>query len=269
MLRDVFAYIQQQTLLNMPLPGLSAVMPSPGATGTVALSGVALGTFYGLLEIISDGPLGTATAKLSLDAADGLTPVFQTPFTLPSDGSYDVPLEQYGSAVFSLPSGLKLTFSGTFTAGDSYVFTASAAPDFRVGEEHLPEQDRIFPSVVFVPQSENFGGTQDWGGTKTVLNAPRSVVTGKNVIQASCWGIDFDRTEFLKNQVIYGIRTGVPTPSQILGGKWTTEGNAQNKAGREYVLQFSVEIPVLELDARTTQPIAPPHLATITPQVSR
>ena len=268
MLRDVFAYIQQQTLVNMPTPGLSAVTPSMGATGTVTLSGTALGTFYGLLEVLTTGALGTATAKLSLDAATGLVPVFQSTFTVPGTGAYPIPLEQFGSTIFSLPSGLTLGFSGTFTTGDTYTFTASAAPDFRVGEEHLPEQDRLFPSVVFVPRSESFVGTEDWGNTQTVLNTPRAVSMGENIISASCWGIDFDRTELLKNQVVYGIRTGVPSPSRILGGQWTTATDAQNKAGREYVLQFAVKIPVLELDATSTQPIAPPHLLNITPNVS-
>lgn len=267
MLRDVFAYIQQQTLKNMPTPGLSSVTASPGATGTVVLSGAPRGTFYGLLQVVTSGPLGTATAQLSLDAAQGLVPAFQSIFTVPSGGSYPIPLEQFGTNVFSIPSGIDLTFSGTFTLGDSYVFTANVAPDFRVGEEHTPEQDRIFPSVVFVPMAENFVGTEDFAGTQTVLNSPKAVAMGENIIQASCWGQDFDRTELLKNQLIYGIRS-VPTPARILGGKWTTDGDTQNKAGREYVLSFAVKIPVLELDAQPTVTVLPPFTANITSQLS-
>lgn len=268
MLRDVFNYIQQQTLANMPTPGLSAVTPSPGATGVVALSGYPLGTFYGLLQVLTDGPLGTATAKLSLNAGPGLIPAYQSSFTVPSSGTYGIQLEQPGSVVFSLPSGLALAFSGTFTSGDTYTFTASAAPDFRLGEEHLPEQDRIFPSIVLVPSAEDFVGTEDWGGTQTILNSPRAVAMGENIFSASCWGIDYERTELLKNQLIYGIKTGVPSPSRIVAGKWSLGSNSQNKSGREYVLTFTVKIPVLELDARDTVAIAPPHLVSITPQVS-
>lgn len=269
MLRDVFAIIQQETLANMPAPGLSAVFPSAGATGTVGLSGAAYGTFYGLLEILTTGQLGVATAKLSLDAADGFTPSFQQTFTLPEDGSYPIPLEQFGTTPWALPSGLVLTFPpGTFTDGDEYIFTASAVIDFRVGEEELSSTDRIFPSVVFSPQTENFVGTEDFGGTKTILNAPRALAMGENLIAASCWGIDYERTELLKNQLIYGIRAGVQSPSRILGGEWNTSDASKNRAGREYTLRFAVKIPVVELDARATKPIQPPQGGfdlTITP----
>jgi hypothetical protein len=272
-LRDVFNYTVQQTLVNMPAPGLSAVTPSAGATGAVSLAGVALGTFYGLLQILTTGPLGTATAQLSLNAAagPGIVPTFQSAFTLPAGGTYEVPLEQYGKDVngnpFNLPSGFQLGLTGSFTEGDSYSFYVSATPDFRVGEEHLSEQDRIFPSVVFVPLTENFEGTEDYAGTKTYLNSPRAVAMGENIIEAHCWGIDIDRTELLKNQVIYGVKTGVPSPSRILSGRWTLDGNAQNKAGREYVFQFTAKIPVVELDARSTTVIQPPHLLNLTSQV--
>lgn len=267
MLRDVFAYIQQQTLGNMPTPGLSAVSPSLGATGTVVLSGVALGTFYGRLEVLTSGALGTATAQLSFNAAFGFTPAFQVPFTIPVGGAYAVPLEQPGSIVFALPSGFVLTFSGTFTEGDFYTFTVSAAPDFRVGEEQRAAADKMFPAITFVPETESFVGTEDFAGTKTYLNAPKAVAMGVNIISAECWGIDYDRAELLKNQLIYGIRN-VPSPAGILSGRWMTDQDQQNKTGRTYVLQFNVRIPVVQLDAVATEPLAPPHNLTITPQVS-
>lgn len=101
-----------------PSPGTSSVTASGGATGTVSVSGTPNGNFSVVLNVLTTGALGTATAQYSLDGGSN----FSAPFTTPLGGSYPLPtIDGLGS------TGLTLTLSGTFTAADSYSFTSYAS----------------------------------------------------------------------------------------------------------------------------------------------
>jgi hypothetical protein len=99
-------------------PGTSAVAASGGATGGVTVSGSPNGNYSVVLKVLSTGALGTATAQVSLDGGSD----YAAPITLPGSGSYAIPTLN-GLAL----TGLTLTLTGTFTAGDSYTFTSYAS----------------------------------------------------------------------------------------------------------------------------------------------
>jgi len=94
------------------------------STGDCALSGTAVNDYRIAVEILSDGDLGVATFKYSLDAGPDDTDEEQrnwsNPITVPSGGTYVV-----GS------TGLTFTFSGgastAFKDGDTFYFSATAA----------------------------------------------------------------------------------------------------------------------------------------------
>lgn len=101
-----------------PAPGTSAVTASGGATGTVAVSGSPNGNYSVVLRVLATGALGVATAQVSLDGGSD----FGAPFTIPASGTYTLPTLDGLST-----TGLTLTFTSTFTAGDNYAFTAYAS----------------------------------------------------------------------------------------------------------------------------------------------
>lgn len=253
-LSDLINAFQAAIAQAMPAPGLGPVVPSEGATGVMTLSGAALGTFEGELQVLTGGPLGVATAKLTMGGAAQ----FGDPFTIPAGGSYDVPL---GGGVLS---GLTLGFSGTFTEGDSYTFEVSAAPTFRLGEEWEPESG-IFPRVVWVPTNGRFGGTEDYAGAQNQTNSPQSLRTRVQSLDAHCWGVDYDRAELLMDQVINGVFFAAYGSVQFESFVWTRHDYEVNKLGREVVLTFTAKQPV-----RVLQPdyvtVPPPLAATETPE---
>lgn len=103
--------------VNNPAPGTSAVTPSGGATGTVAVSGSPNGNYNVVLKCSLSGALGVAQLQASLDGGSN----FSAPFTIPGSGV--VPLSPTISGV-TVTTGLTLTCTGTFTSGDSYTFTS-------------------------------------------------------------------------------------------------------------------------------------------------
>jgi hypothetical protein len=247
----------QAAIDQVVMPGLSAVTASAGATGTVSLSGVPMGSFSGRLEILSTGPLGTATARLSLDAGE----FYDTTFTVPapvapsSSGVYSVPLPQIGPIGDSVLSGLVLTFTaGTFTLGNSYTFTAAAQVAYRLGEEWTESYETIFPRVIWVPDRSSFKGSEDRAqlsalGTNLAYdNVPRALATDEMYFEVRCWGCDFERTQLLRDQVFNGLIRSAAGSYVTDSGSWRgTKKGETGKAGREYTFSFLLKMPVPEL----------------------
>lgn len=239
------------------LPGMSPVTPSAGATGTVQLSGVPMGSFSGILVITGTGPLGTATAKLTLDDGEYYDQDFVIPAPLApsSSGVYNVPLPQIGPIGDSVLSGVVLTFlAGTFTSGDSYTFTANAQVYYRLGEEWTESQETIYPRVIWVPERTVFKGPEDkaqlaaLGTNLQYDNAPRALATDEMYFEVRCWGCDFERTQLLRDQVINGLIRSAAGSYVADSGSWRGAKKGETgKAGREFSFQFYLRMPVPEL----------------------
>jgi hypothetical protein len=105
--------------VNNPAPGSSAVTPSGGATGTVAVAGTPNGNYNVVLKCTTSGALGVAQIQASLDGGAD----FSAPFLIPGSGV--VALSPTISGV-TVTTGLTLTCTGAFTSGDSYTFTSYA-----------------------------------------------------------------------------------------------------------------------------------------------
>lgn len=232
-IRDVIQGIQAAIVATFP-PGISSVTPSAGATGVVAVdsSSTAPGTYAGVVQVLTSGAVGTATAQVSLDGGANYGPSF----TIPPQLSLVLDPSQ-------VLSGLVLNFSGSFTALDSYSFTASGSIEFQLGEEWLAEQS-IFPRVVWIPLGDDFSSATDYSLN---LTNPKSLYTASARFEAHCWGIDRQRAELLRDQVLNGFRVAAYGMIQVHSGDWTRNGSEINTAGRAYVISFSVPKPVTEL----------------------
>lgn len=273
MIRDILDAVVT-AVANVQPPGTSAVTADPANTGTGAIvfdaSSVTLGTFNGVLQVLTGGTPGTARAQLSLDGGNN----FDLPFTLPVPApGYSVPLPPVSAWVpppLSLlspgPSGLVLNFSGSFNVGDAFYFSALPQVTFVMGEEELSAQDGMFPRVVFFPTEDEFGGTEDYAQGRDQRTQPRSLVTDVAHFETHCWGCDYDRTELLRDTVINGIHFAVQATKLVLRGHWES-AKRLGKAGQLYVLNWSVKKPVLQLSQDTTV-VQPPFTANITTRVT-
>jgi hypothetical protein len=226
------------------------------------------GVFKGQLEIVTSGEPGTATAKLSLDAE----PLyerggnFDSVFTLPAD-KYSVPLPAISPGLGSPgPSGLALSFSGSFTAGDIYSFVALPEVTVLFGEEEVASQDSLFPRVVIFPTEDEFKGPEDFSQGLDQRTRQRALLTDVAGFEGHCWGIDYDRTELLRDLVLNAIHFAVSATKTILPGHWES-GKRIGKTGQLYVLRWTITKPVLVLE-ETTRPLAPPFTTTITPEIN-
>jgi hypothetical protein len=118
--------------VSNPAPGTSAVTPSGGANGTLAVTGAPNGNYSVVVRVLTTGTLGVATAQASLDGGTD----FGSPFTIPASGVYPLPLLDGTS-----PTGLTLNFSAPpFTAGDSYTFTSYASWILAAGQDLEADQ---------------------------------------------------------------------------------------------------------------------------------
>src|SRR5262245_7023473 len=127
MIRDILNAVRT-AMLEVHPPGNTG--PTPGSanqgTGVVTLHAdtQVFGAYSGLLVVVTGGAPGTATAKLSLDANTDLNVQgnFDAVFTIPAD-KYQVPLPAISPGLGSPAlSGLVLSFSGDFSAGDTFSF---------------------------------------------------------------------------------------------------------------------------------------------------
>lgn len=268
MIRDILTAIREQMEVAQP-PGRSAVAPDATNTGTGAVAFTAstqvFGAFEGLLKVTAGGSPGVAVAVLSLDRKDNLPDDegnnFDLPFTLPAT-DYAVPLPPVSPGLGSPgPSGLELSFSGSFAAGDRFTFSAAPQVTHLVGEEEVSSQDTLFPRVVHVLTDDDFTGTEDYAQGRDQRTQPRSIATAVAHCETHCWGCDYDRTEALRDLVINGIHFGVQATRALLGGRWENTKKL-GKAGQLYVLRWSVRKPVLVI-RKDTVPVAPPFTATL------
>ena len=90
---------------------VSSVTKTGSGTGTLAVTGNPLDAYEVVVHITRAGGLGTAAFVYSLDGGDTYSPEI----AVPSGGTYNLP-----------GTGLTLTFSGQFQAGDKYRFTTTA-----------------------------------------------------------------------------------------------------------------------------------------------
>ena len=281
MIRDIVNAVQTAVANVLPV-GVSGITPASSNTGSGSVtfdsstSSPALGHFFGLLEILTSGAPGTATARLALDALPWLNPGslatpptqpnFDQAFTLPATvPGYTVPLPAISPGLASpARSGLVLNFSGNFNAGDVFFFSVVPPITFLVGEEETSAQDTLFPRVIFVPAHSDFEGTSDYAQRRDQRTQPRSILTDVAHFEMHCWGFDYDRTEILRDLVVNGVWFALQAVSKELHGTWVNAGPVGN-AGKLYVLKWNVmkPIPVQSLD---TIPVPPPFTATITPQ---
>lgn len=260
MIRDILEAVRRAMEDSQPA-GVSAISPASTNTGTGAVAftpgSQVFGAFEGVLEVVTPGAPGTATARLSLDGGNN----YDAPFTLPA-GDYPVPLPPF-SAGHASPglSGLELSFSGSFAAGDSFSFSAAPQVTHLVGAEEVSGQDTLFPRVIHFPTDDDFGGTEDFAQGQDQRTQPRALVSDVARFETHCWGLDYDRAEALRDLVINGIHFGVQAVKLLLGGNWEHDAKLA-KAGRLYILRWSVKKPVLVI-RKDTVPVPPPFTATI------
>jgi hypothetical protein len=118
-LRDVLVSalsIAKTTVYTIALEGsiagtLSSVSPGSdnAGAGTITVSGSPRNEYDITVEILSSGTLNEATFRVVIDGLSGKR------FTVPdTPGKYEIP-----------GTGITLTFSGTFIAGDTYTFSAT------------------------------------------------------------------------------------------------------------------------------------------------
>jgi hypothetical protein len=124
------AYNVQNNVLNVlktPKPGLTVNNPAPGTsivthagpgTGTVGVTGSPTGNYSVVARITTSGGLGVGAVQFSVDGGSN----FASPLTIPSSGSYQLPMLDGVT-----DTGLTITFAGTFTSGDTYSFTSFAS----------------------------------------------------------------------------------------------------------------------------------------------
>lgn len=270
MIRDILNAVKVAMERVQP-PGVSGPDPGEDNAGTGVVSfhvdSQVFGAFKGFLRVLTSGPVGTATAKLSLDAEllyerEGN---FDQPFTLPAE-RYEVPLPPLSPGLGSPgPSGLVLSFSGDFTAGDTYSFVALPRVTFLFGEEEVATQDALFPRVAMFPTDDEFRGSEDFAQSLDQRNRQRALMADVAAFEAHCWGIDLDRTELLRDLVINGIHFATQATKHIVSSRWES-GKKLGKAGNLCMLKWTAMKPVLVLE-EDTRPLAPPFTATITPEV--
>jgi hypothetical protein len=254
-IRDILNAVQAKFAETAP-SGTSSVSHSGSGTGVLTLdaSSIHVGHWLVIVQVVVPGAPGTAQVQISLDNGNN----YDSPVLVPVGGNLPVNLPEMASGFpSSVPSGLVLSFSGSFVAGDSYSFTDFPTVLFLFGEENLASQDASFPRVLWIPVSDDFSGTEDYAQGRDQRTQQRSIVSAKALFEAHCWGIDYDRTEVLRDLVMNALRFSLGANNVFLGGEWPPKGNGMSKAGRFYVLKWRVPKPVLQF-AMDTIPVAPP-----------
>jgi hypothetical protein len=267
--RDLLSAVQAK-FAELVTVGTSAIAASPGATGVVSFDpgNQLLGSFQVVLQVTTPGAPGAAQVMLSLDGGNNfIGPVLVPAPVAPSVvGRLELPLPSPTAGNLSLVlSGLVLNFSGNFTVGDSYSFTANGAVTFLYGEDEKPSQDSLYPRVIWIPREDDFEGTEGWTvAPYDSSKQPRSLVTAAARFEARCWGIDYDRTEVLRDQVINSLHLALTANQRLQGGEW--EPASINQAGRVYVLRWRCRHPIVDISNQWVIS-TPPHTAELTATV--
>lgn len=275
MLADILSKVIAQVAVSQPPTGIPLVVPNPANTGTGVVSldpsSKVFGHYNGLLVVETPGAPGTGTAQLSLDNGNNVGNPnsqgnFDAAFVMPATKpGYAVPLPSLSPGNLSPGlSGLVLNFSGSFNEGDSFSFQALPAVSFLVGTEELASQDTLFPRVIFVPTSDSFEAPEDYAHGADQRTQQRSLMTDVASFETHIWGIDYTRTEVLRDAVVNGIHFALQATKKVLRGHWANDAQI-NKAGRLYVLDWSVRKPLLQLQLDTIVK-QPPHNLNLTPQ---
>lgn len=130
------------------LLGVKALANLPfGSTGAMTVSGAPLDAYDVTIQIATAGGLGTASFRVSLGKAAGIPVYGDAVFLIPAGGSVAIP-----------DTGLTLTFTGSFDAGDVFSF-ATTAPQSTLADvlsaltyfQSRPEQASLIAIAGEVP----------------------------------------------------------------------------------------------------------------------
>lgn len=257
-LRDIFNSIVEAANTLQP-PQVTSVTPGASnvGTGTIAVdaSTIAVGHFNAVIQVTRSGSPGTAQGQLSLDAGNNYDAAVTFPAS-PQLLAAALPSFSPGLASPGL-SGLALSFSGSFSAGDSYSFQARPQIQFLFGAEHLPSQDFQIPTVIFVPTDSSFSGSEDFALGQDQRTQTRALMTDVASFDVHCWGVDYDRTELLRDITLNAIHFSAQATKRIESGRWENS-EKMDRAGCLYVFRWTVLKPVLvqqaQPDAEVVQP---------------
>jgi hypothetical protein len=256
-LRNVFNAVVEAARLLQPAQA-TAFVPAVGNTGsgTVAYdsSTLAAGHFQPVLQVILGGAPGTATAQLSLDGGDS----FDATFTIPA-GLYAVPLPVTSPGSSSLvPSGLVLSFGGSFSAGDSFSSLVVPTVTYLYGADEVSSQDTVFPRAIVEPVGSEFAGTEDYAKDRDQRNQPRAILNDVAHFDVHCWGCDWDRAEYLRDVMIGAFHVATQAVKRVTRSEWIKPSSI-TQAGRLIIFHASVKKPVQLLQAvPDLVPVQPP-----------
>jgi len=157
-----------------------------------------------------------------------------------------------------------LAGSGAYTGGGT-VTGALTDGAILIGREHIFEQSAP-PRIVVVPTGSRFGAKSAYnrriaGGPPTaeLLRewSQRTIATDRILLEVHCWGQatppdparDYDATQVLYQQVIQSTHLLTAGTYELGDGRWPSATEATSQlvvAGREYVFQIGLGIPVLD-----------------------
>lgn len=123
----------------------------------------------------------------------------------------------------------------------------------KVGSEWIHDEGD-FPRIIVVPSGDTYQAP-----SKHSRN-PSSELTANEGFVCHIWGQDYDHCRALRSQFILSLLYVTGNSASIGRGVWT-EAPDKARRGREYVLSFVIETPVVQptLDEVTIDPDLPPN----------
>jgi hypothetical protein len=143
-----------------------------GGAGTVAVAGAPYDAYQVLVKCVAGGALGVGTFTYSLDGGVLSSPVL----TIPAGGTYIIP-----------NTGLTLTFTNSFTAGDTYNFTCTA-PSFGT-----TDIQNAFAALLASPSTWGWahvvGGSSSAAGAATLAAAVDTLMSAAFSAYRYCFAV--------------------------------------------------------------------------------
>lgn len=125
----------------------------------------------------------------------------------------------------------------------------------RLGSKYVYEY-KDFPRIVAVPTKDSFGPPEKFG-----VN-PKSELTTREGFDIRIWAMNYDQCRAFKSQFILSLRYVCGGACAVVAGSWTPNAD-RNRRGEEYVLQVTIDTPVVhptldevQIDASSTDPDA-------------
>lgn len=159
-----------------------------------------------------------------------------------------------------------MAFSQVVAAVEAQLVAIQAwVTTIKIGDEFVEETGQA-PRLVVIPTDDAYGPPIGPGGN------PRPLANVTTNAIAVIWGTDRDTTEGLRDQFVIALHRALKATStsaharggtyKLGKGAWT-RGTNLSRAGFEYRLAFSVEIPILDR-AWASTPNAAPSTGTYT-----